>query len=258
MSPTPESLLRVGAVPYLNARPLVSGLADDPRVEYLEDHPSRLAARLHEGMLDCALASSIETLRDDVRFVPGIGIASRGPVWSVRLVGREDPRHANTVALDGASLTAATLTRILFEQFWEQDVHFVRTDPAPDPATTGADATLIIGDPALPYALDDDRSMQSLDLGEAWTEATGLPFVWALWLARSESDLGRAEPILKKARDEGVDRDADHIRWGADRLPIAKEGIRRYLTEIMVYDLGEAELEGLEAFRRLARHLRQS
>ena len=250
------STLRIGAVPYLNARPLVDGLAEDPRVEYSEDHPSRLAARLHEGMLDVALASSVETLRDDVRFVPHLGIASRGPVWSVRLIGRVDPRQADTVALDGASLTAAMLTRIVFEKFLGREVNFTRTDPAPDPTATDADATLIIGDPALLFdAQRASGDLQSLDLGQAWSDATGLPFVWALWLAGPDTDLGAASTILRDARQRSSGRTEQHVDWGRCHLPLSDEHLRRYLTEIMVYELGDREMEGLRAFQALARGL---
>jgi chorismate dehydratase len=245
---------RIGSVPYLNARPIVVGLDRDPSVEYSEHVPSRLADLLRENALDCALVSSIEATRiAGSQILDAPCIASNGPVLSVRLVGREDPRRARSVALDGASRTAAILARIVYARFLQRsDVEFVAAPPAPDPRATGADATLVIGDAALRPDLDE---LKSLDLGEAWTNETGLPFVFAVWLAREGAPKEPLERILRAARDAGVPRAAELASAGARKLGIPQATAIAYLTNAIRFDLGDAERRGLARFFELAASL---
>lgn len=244
------SRLRVGAVPYLNARPLVEGLADDPAVAYREDVPARLAAALDDGALDVALVSSVEALRAPARsYVEGLAIASAGPVESVLLAGPADPRAARTVALDGASLTAAALTRLVYGTFLgRRDVVFQPAPPAPDPRATGADATLVIGDAALRL---DVRGLAIVDLGALWTEATGLPFVWAVWLLRPGADADRIRDRLHAARRAGAATRDARARAAAHALGLPPVTALRYLRQVMRYDLGPAERQGLSHFGEL-------
>lgn len=238
---------RIGSVPYLNARPLVEGLANDPTITYREDVPSRLARGLDDGSLDAALVSSVEALRHPERaIVPDLCIASRGPVLSVKVFGRDDPKHAKRVALDGASLTAAALTRIAYGVILDRrDVEFVPAVIAPDPAAAndaGVDATLVIGDKALVLDRPDTRSW---DLGDAWTEWSGLPFVWAVWLARDARIAAALHETLMAAYDRGAPRiDA----FAAARPDLGVDRARHYLRHVMRYRLEASELEGLRRF----------
>lgn len=252
--------LRIGSVPYLNARPLVSGLDRDPGVLYEELVPSRLAERLAGGALDVALVSSIEALKPGAgALTSAVCIGSEGPVLSVLLVGRGDPRRARTVALDGASLTAATLTRVLFRHVFERrDVTFVRTGVAPEPGRTDADATLVIGDAALRLYEEDAVGSHRLDLGAAWTDATGLPFTWAGWLLHEDADETRVAGRLDDAWSEGRARRVEEARRGARTLGLSTALAERYLVEVMRYPFGERERLGLARFGELARALDDS
>lgn len=242
--------IRVGAVPYANALPLVADLEDDPAVELIRAVPSRLAALLDRGEVDCALVSSAHVLRRDLPFAEGIGIASEGPVWSVLLVGLRDPARARTVALDGASLTAAALARIFYRGFLERtDVRFVPAPPAPDPACTGADATLVIGDRAL--RPDIDRCWR-IDLGEVWTRRTGLPFVWALWALSPRLPADRRAALsarLATARDRGLSR-IDRLVGRTAAPPLDPNRLHEYLARVVHYSLGPEEREALSLFDR--------
>lgn len=246
--------LRIGAVPYLNARPITAGLAHRGDVDYSEHVPSRLAAMLLAGDLDCALVSSIEAGRQPGSvIVDAPCIASDGAVDSVRLFGVRDPRAARSVALDGASRTSVELTRIVYSRFLgRSDVEFRDVGPAPDPGATGADATLVIGDAALRRAARG--GLESLDLGAAWTGATGLPFVWAVWLARAgrgEDELRELSVLLRSARLDaaGIERAARH---GAVELGLPESVTVPYLTRTIRYELGPRERAGLAEFLRLA------
>ena len=111
--------VRIGAVTYLNTKPLVSGLSDEtPDIEMVYDYPSRLADRLRQGSLDIALIPSIEYLRNpSYRIVSDACIACRGPVLSVKLLSRVPRRSIQTLALDAGSRTSGILARILL---WER------------------------------------------------------------------------------------------------------------------------------------------
>jgi chorismate dehydratase len=247
-------MLRVAAVPYLNAKPITALLAGRRDITYSEHIPSRLAEMLAAGELDCALVSSIEAQR-----LPGSTIldapciASDGAVDSVLLFGRVDPAAARTVALDGASRTSCVLARIAYSRFLgRDDVDFRAVGPAPDPRATDCDATLVIGDAALRENVR--RELRTLDLGATWTLNTGLPFVWAVWLAAPGIDQKKQrelEALLNAAR---LDRAACE-RIAADyaaRLDIADAIARRYLSETIRYELGRRERDGLARFFTLA------
>ena len=110
----------LGAVGYLNARPLVHDLARSSRFTVRFDVPSRCADLLHEGAIDLGLIPSIEYLRatpdDGYRIVPGPAIVSHGPVASVMLYATTPLRQVRSIALDTSSRTSVALTRVLCEK----------------------------------------------------------------------------------------------------------------------------------------------
>src|SRR5712672_3069106 len=103
--------LRIGAVNYLNSKPLIEGLAElEPAAEVVLDFPSRLADRLTAGTLDVALVPSIACLLEpDYEVISDACVASHGPVLSVKLYFRTSPRAVRRLALDAGSRTSATL-----------------------------------------------------------------------------------------------------------------------------------------------------
>jgi chorismate dehydratase len=249
--------IRLGAVDYLNARPLVHGLgARADRFDLRFDPPSRCAALLHEGAIDVGMIPSIEYLRgDDYQVVPGVSIASFGEVESVALFSAKPIRDVRRIALDSSSRTSAALLQILCAHVWQIRPAFETL--APDFATMlrNADAALVIGDPAL-FATTEAAGLEKIDLGEGWRTLTGLPFVWAFWAGRA----GVLEPadvrVLQAARDAGVEAgDAIARAYGAgDPLRIARG--TAYLRSNMRYGLGDIERAGLERFYELAAELR--
>jgi predicted solute-binding protein len=171
------SPLRLGVVSYLNAVPTVQGLDSDPRFEIVRDVPSRIAARLHAGEIDLGLIPSIEYAEGDYAIVPGIAIASRGPVRSVMLLHRRPIEGIRRVAVDTSSRTSAALVRVLLRDRLGRDPEYAPMPPDVPAMLNSADAALVIGDPALYY----DGEAARLDLGAEWTERTGRPFVYAFW-----------------------------------------------------------------------------
>jgi chorismate dehydratase len=249
---TPRHTVRVGAVRYLNTRPLIHRLEEfspDARLEL--DLPSRLADRLAAGDLDVALVPVVEFFRaGDWSLVPGISIASRGPVLSVTLFSRRPWAGIRSVALDVGSRTSAALTQILLRKRYAVTPEVRPLPMDADPESLDADAVLLIGDRAMRACLPGYEF--AYDLGQEWADWTGLPFVYAVWAARPGADLGSVPEGLRQAREAGL-RAAGEIAWReAPRLGLDAGFCRRYLTNVIHFDLGPRELAGLRRYHGLA------
>lgn len=244
--------VRLGAVDYLNARPLVYGLELKNDLFSLRfDVPSKCAALLHEGSIDVGMIPSIEYVRGrDYRIVPGLGIISDGPVASVALFTTRPVDAIRTIAADTSSRTSNALLRILCVERFGIDPDFQPMPPDAEAMLHRCDAALLIGDPAL--FLDHQRlGATKIDLGEEWKELTALPFVWAFWAGRRDALSGEALNALIAARDRGVaaSDDVAAAYCGSDR---AERG-RVYLRENIQYALGSREQAGLMKYYELAR-----
>ncbi|WP_146511229.1 menaquinone biosynthetic enzyme MqnA/MqnD family protein [Thalassoglobus neptunius] len=244
--------IRVGAVSYLNSRPLVESLDTyQPEIELSLDVPSRLADQLAGGKLDVALIPSVESFVDsNYRIVSDACIATHGPVLSVKLYFRVPPGKVKTLALDEGSRTSAALAQIMLAERFG-----VHPDRIPLPleqstSDTSADAVLLIGDRAMHTPAESFHSVW--DLGEEWVTWTGLPFVFAMWTTRSGLDLHGVEAVLQQARDLGLERINKIAIDGANALGLSQDVSLHYLTKNLYFKLGEAEREGLKLFRRLA------
>ena len=241
--------LRLGAVGYLNARPLTWALDRDPaRWQIRYDVPSVCAALLQSGEIDLGLVPSIEYLRGaDYRFVPGIGIGSRGPVASVALFTKTPMADVRRIALDTSSRTSVALTKVLCRHRFNIDPEYVPHAPALAEMLRDCDAALVIGDPALevdPAAF----GVAKIDLGAEWTDLTGLPFVYAAWTGRAGA-VGKDDvTALQAAQQEGTRAfDAIAAEYGG-RDPAATDRAARYLRDNMSYGLGAEAAQGLQLF----------
>lgn len=245
-----EPTIRIGTVSYLNSVPLTEGLDGKPGVELCRGVPSALADDLVAGRIDVGLVPTIEVFRHPgFRIVPGISLACEGPVWTVALFCRVAPEQARTVALDVSSRTSAALTRIAYREVFHTDPEFVPTLPVADVRSIDADAVLLIGDPVFRQNAPDFRIV---DLGELWNRWTGLPFVFAVWAARTDAPHARVIGLLNQAKREGM----AHLSQIAARECVARRLdpalCRAYLSERMRYDLTPRHLEGMRRFLRLA------
>lgn len=243
--------VRLGAVAYLNARPLVEGLDRDPRRFAIRfDAPARCAALLHAGEIDVGMIPSIEYLRGaDYRIVPEVSLASNGPVASVALFTARPLDAVRSIATDTSSCTSVALLRVLCARSFGISPRFDPTPPDLDAMLARADAALLIGDAAL-YADHEARGLEKVDLGRSWGALTGLPFVWAFWAGRRDAIDAAGIAALQAARAAGVaalDAIADAY-CGPERAAIG----RCYLRKNMRYGLGPAERAGLERFFELA------
>ena len=244
-------VVRLGAVSYLNSEPHVYGLDRDPGFRLEREVPSRVARRLHAGEVDLGLVPSIEYAFGDYAIVPGVAVGSRGPVRSVCLFHRAPLERVRRVALDTSSRTSAALVKILLRERLGRDPQYVPMGPALVDMLAVADAALLIGD----RALDQDGEVARLDLGEAWTQLTGLPFVFAFWAGRagavSAAGVRRLQSALAAGREALPEIAGRYAAGDASRA--AK--YESYLRENIVYRLGEDEQAGLREFYRRAHAL---
>lgn len=254
-SPAERTGLRVGAVQYLNTKPLIHGLANRG-LDLSFDLPSRLADRLASGALDIALIPSVELFRQpNQRIVSDACIACRGPVMSVKLLFRTAPDRARTLAMDEGSRTSAALAQILLARRFGIRP---RTEVLPIGSTsenTSADAVLLIGDRALGPADCSGAFQVVWDLGDEWCRWTGLPFVFAVWAARPGVDLVGIVERLNAAKDAGKANLAAIAAAEAGRHGLTVPQCLSYLRDNLHYDLGTRELEALRLFRRYADEL---
>ena len=258
--------VRLGAVGYLNARPLVYGLEREPRFELRYDIPSECARLLHAHAIDVGLIPSIEYLRGPqaYAFVPGPAVTSRGPVASVAIYTRVDPRDIRSIAMDTSSRTSVALSTVMLRRAFGVRPDALPMAPDLESMLARADAALIIGDTALfldhqspipnpQSAIRNPQSaLQKIDLGQLWTDLTGLPFVYAVWAgwpgALSSDDVS----VLQRARDQGVEESDQVARAYYPDDPGRQAVAKRYLRDNIQYFLGDEEIEGLKTFYRYA------
>jgi chorismate dehydratase len=249
--------LRVGAVQYLNTKPLVHGLAA-AGVDVSYDLPSRLADRLAAGRLDVALIPSIEVFRGGYRVVSDACIGCRGPVMSVKLFFRTPPGRVETLAVDEGSRTSAALARILLAERHGVEPRVESLPIGAGLGDTRADAVLLIGDRAI-GDVAGSRSGGSFqlmwDLGDEWCRWTGLPFVFAAWAARDGVDVGGLGRLLSAARDAGRANLAAIAAAEAASHGLTVPQCLGYLRDNLHYDLGPRERQSLDLFRRHAARL---
>lgn len=246
----PENL-RVGAVNYLNAKPLIERLTGfAPNIDLSLDLPSRLADRLAAGDIDVGLIPVVEYFRGaNYSLIPNIAIASRGPVLSVTLFSKKPWTEIRSVALDEGSRSSAALVQILLRKRYGVHPSICQL-PIDAPAErAGTDAVLLIGDRAMHACLPGFR--HSYDLGQEWTEWTGLPFVYAVWAVRDGIELGDTERAFVLAKEFGVAHAGEIAQREAPLLGLDPGYCRRYLDTLIRYDLGSAELAGTNRFREL-------
>jgi chorismate dehydratase len=244
--------VRIGAVTYLNTKPLICDLQElAPGAELVLDLPSRLADRLVAGDLDVALIPVIEYFRaGEYTAVPGIAIASHGPVLSVTLFSRTPWEGIRRVALDVGSRTSAALACVLARGKYggRPEVQPLPMDRSPE--DVDADAVLLIGDRAMRACLPGFA--YAFDLGQEWHDWTGLPFVYAVWAVRPGVDLGPVEEALHEAKRRGLARLGPIAQREAAGLGLDAGFCRRYLANIIRFDLGPRELAGLHHYYMLA------
>ncbi|HEV7278757.1 MAG TPA: menaquinone biosynthesis protein [Pirellulaceae bacterium] len=243
--------IRVGAVSYLNSKPLLYGLREEaPFATLTLDLPSRLATGLAEERYDVALIPAIEYFRQPgCEIVSDACIAAHGPVWSVKLLFRTEPEKVRTLALDEGSRTSATLARILLHRRCGIEPSMRPLPIDADFGAADADAVLVIGDRAM-HVRDEDYACV-WDLAQAWGEERNLPFVFAMWVARPGVDreaLAELEAALGRCRDAGLSQAEQIAAEEGPPLGLSPQAALDYFRKHLHFRLGRPERAGLAAF----------
>jgi chorismate dehydratase len=247
--------IRLGAVDYLNVRPLVHGLDASSDVILRFDVPSVCAALLAAGDIDLGMVPSITLLdRPGDCVVPGVCIGSDGPVASVALFTRKPIAEVRSIALDTSSRTSVVLTRVLCARRFDIAPSFLPHPPDLSAMLAAADAALLIGDPAL-FAGEAAHGVTKIDLGAEWTAMTGLPFVWAFWAGRPDAADAGMVARLQDAAERGMANTDQIAAAYCPGDPIRIAVAQRYLRENLTFRLTGRALDGLETYYQEAGRL---
>jgi len=236
--------IRVGAVSYLNTKPFLhgikcSGLMD--RIELIEDYPSRIAAMLLNDEIDVGLVPvAILPQMKESHIITDYCIGAEQEVASVSLFSEVPIDQIETVLLDYQSRTSVNLAKILFKEYWKKEV--VLQDAKEDFRANikGNVAGIVIGDRAL-----EQRGISAYmyDLASNWIAFTGLPFIFAAWIANKP--LGEDfEDAFNRANAYGI----KHIDEVVAEQHYTTYDLKKYYTENICYSLTENKRKGLALF----------
>jgi len=246
---SPARTLCIGSVSFLNAKPLIYGLERNENLRLILDVPSQLLDGLRNRRMDVALLPVIDYQRlDGLRIIPSGGIACDGPTLTVRLFSRLPIPQIRTLACDTASHTSVALARILLAEKYGILPNFTQWPPGHPPPDTHA--LLLIGDKVV---CEEPRGFEhQLDLGAAWKDLTGLPFVFAVWMARKTVDLSNLPQQLDHAKRRGMAHLDEIIALWAIPRGWPPDIARRYLAEYLRYDITDRHLTAIRLFHQLA------
>jgi chorismate dehydratase len=241
----------VAAVSFLNARPLIEGLEHENGIRLISDVPSRLLDTLLEGRASVALCPVIDFQLSprELVILPVGAIGCDGCTLTVRVFSRSPMGEAACVHTDGDSHTSVALLSVVFQELYGRAPTITRlasTDV--NGSATPPETVLLIGDKVVRSRPDETLYPYQIDLGEAWRSMTGLPFVFACWMARTERDLGDLPDLLRQRRDSNLERTNEIAAANAATSGWPTELAVEYLGTILRYELGPRELEAIELF----------
>ena len=237
---------RIGAVSYLNTLPFLLGIQQSDimqRIELVKDYPAKIAQDLMDGTIDIGLVPvAIIPLLKDPYLVSEYCIGAEGPVASVSIFSQVPMEEIKTVYLDYQSRTSIQLAQILLKNYWKQDVEFIPASEGYIEKISGTTAGVIIGDRALAAI---SQFTYSFDLAAAWIAHTGLPFVFATWVAN--------KPIpaeFMKQFDLANSYGLTHLEEVIAKVPKHETGydLYKYYTQNISYQFTADKKKGMELF----------
>lgn len=246
-----QTKIRIGAVSYLNTKPLIYGFDDErirDRMELLIDYPSNIAEMLLDNRIDVGLVpvAVIPAMKEHY-IISNYCIGCDGEVASVCLFSEVPLQNIEKILLDYQSRSSVALLKVLVKQYWKLNVVFEETSGDYQSTITGTTAGLVIGDRAL-----KQRSVSPYfyDLGLEWKNFTGLPFVFAAWISN------------KKLEDNFIDVFNAANSWGLQKMdevvarnPNEYFDLKHYYTDCISFQLDDKKKQGLKEFlKRLQAH----
>jgi chorismate dehydratase len=237
---------RIGVVSYLNTRPLLLGMEQSPfkeRIELMKAYPAQIAQALLDDTIDIGLVPvAVMPLLKHPQLVSKYVIGTEGEVASVALFSQVPMDQIEKVYLDYQSRTSVALAKILFKQFWKKEVEFLNATEGYINQIHGNTAGIIIGDRAL---VNLDKFEHIYDLGLAWKAYSGLPFVFAAWVANKPIPLEFME-AFDAANGYGL----SHLEDVIALIPANEQvyDLHKYYTENISYELTPEKKAGLDKF----------
>jgi len=252
-APPARATYRIGCVSFLNAKPLIEGVEREDQVVKF-DVPSRLLDDLERGEVDIALCPVIDLQRSKLplEIVPVGGIGCDGPTLTVRIYSRVPLDQITEVYADTDSHTSIALMRVLLAELHNIKPAIIeynaREHVAGGRVVTDPRTMLLIGDKVVTSAPDAAKYPHQLDLGEAWHDLTGLPFVFAVWMTRQGTELSELPASLDRARRANESRIEAIVDQHAARLGWPRDAAIQYLGHWLKYAIGPRQLEAIRLF----------
>ena len=233
-------------VSYLNTRPLLLGMEQSPfkeRIELMKAYPAQIAQALLDDTIDIGLVPvAVMPLLKHPKLISKYVIGTEGEVASVALFSRVPMDQIEKVYLDYQSRTSVALAKILFKHYWKKEVEFLNATEGYINQINGTTAGIIIGDRAL---VSLDKFEHIYDLGSAWKAYSGLPFVFAAWVANKPIPLEFME-AFDAANGYGL----SHLEDVIALIPAIEQvyDLHKYYTENISYELTPEKKAGLDKF----------
>lgn len=246
-----EKKIRVGAVSYLNTKPLIYGFSQMPLASVIElilDYPANLTTLLQKDKLDVALlpVASIPNIHD-ANIISDYCIGTNEQVASVCIFSEVPIEEIQEIYLDYQSKTSVMLLRILLNEYWQIRPSLLPADEDYIKHIKDKTAGLVIGDRALDLL---NKYPYVYDLGEAWHAFTQLPFVFATWVSNKKLPLEFIESF-NKANQIGL----DNINEIATSNVHTNYDIATYYTQNISYKLDDEKRKGLTMFLKMIEKL---
>lgn len=213
--------------------------------------PSVCADQLKSGEADIGIVPVIEMARQGLDYFHGVGIACHGPVRTILLISKVPFGKIQTLATDAGSRSSVMLSRVILAEKYGVSPKLISRPANLAAMLTEADAALIIGDAALELDLEK-LPFETLDLGQVWNEMTGLPMVFAVWSGRKEVMQQRYEQAFVESCQYGLKHMDDIVRSEAPARSFPAELVRKYLTQHIVFELGQRDMEGMQLYLKHA------
>lgn len=243
--------IRVASVGFINSRPLIEGLNERPGIRLSMAVPSKLLGLLKAGEADVALLPTIDYHAiPGLRMIPAGGIGCFGHTLTVRLFAHVPPGEIQTIAVDADSHTSVALAQILCRKLFHTAPKFIELKHA---TNARDEARLLIGDKVIceePLGFD-----HQIDLGDAWKQLTGLPFVFAIWCAMPGLELGDLPIELEQARKRGLANAKQIVEKYAVPRGWPPGIAMQYLTMYLQYEIGPLQLTAIRTFHDFADEL---
>lgn len=256
-------MIRLGTVSFLNSKPLTYAIEENiiqHNFELVATPPAELSVKLLNKELDLALIPVAELLkRKNYSVVPDISISSFGKVDSVILLTKGEIGDVKKVAVDRRSQSSTALLRIILEIFHGLSPVYEPRQYAPgnldEQFLNGMDGGMLIGDAGLQIMHSPPEGYNLYDLGEIWTEHTGLPFVYAVFAVNEGVELGDGVKALQESKAYGLSCTRKIAKLGAAETDFSEEICYDYITEKIKYDLTQKEIDGIIKYSALLSEL---